>query len=119
MLDRLAASDYDGALRAADGMLRSDPQDCEAIQCRELCRNELRKLYLARLGDPMSTPRLIVGAAGLRALDVDLRAGLVLSLVDGVRPFLEIARSGVVSELDALRILSELLLSGVVTVGSE
>lgn len=116
MLDRLAASDYDGALRAAEGVLRIEPQDGEALQCRELCRNELRRLYFARLGDAKGAPRLVVGAAGLCAVDVDLRAGLVLSRVDGVATILEIARSGVVPELDALRILSELLLSGVLAI---
>ncbi len=114
MLDRLAASDYDGALRAAECVLRATPDDVEALQCRDLCRSELRLLYVARLGDLARVPALVAGGALLRVVDVDLRAGLVVARVDGRTSLAEIARHGVVPELEALRILSELVLSGVI-----
>jgi hypothetical protein len=115
MLERLAASDHDGALRAAEALLRHDPGCMDAVQCREMSRAELRKIYVARLGDTARVPRIAVGAAALRAIDVDVRTGLVLSRVDGKSTIDAVSISAVVTQLDSLRILSELYLSGIIT----
>src|SRR5258708_24393665 len=50
MLERLAASDYSGALMAAETLLVHQPLHGDALDCAQMARSELRKLYVARLG---------------------------------------------------------------------
>ena len=114
MMERLAVSDYDGALRAANAVMRDSPDDEDAIQCREMARAELRKLYEARLGGSDRVPRMVARAPVLRTLDVGVGAGLIVACVDGIASVGQIAESGVLPQLEALRILSELYLSGAI-----
>jgi hypothetical protein len=54
--------------------------------------------------------RIAIGAEGLLALSLDFRAGILLSCVDGLASLGEIVEDCGLSQLDALRVLSELFL---------
>jgi len=114
MLDRLSHGDYPGALLTADAILYRDPSHRDAAQTRAMCRSELRKLYVARLGPLDRVPHVATGAGDLLRLQLDYRAGFVLSRVDGLSTLDEIATLDGGSSFTALRLLSELYLHRVI-----
>lgn len=114
MLERLAASDYAGALTAAEALLRSRPTDADALDCAQMCRAELERVFVSRLGSLDRVPRLAIDARDVETLGLDLRAAAVLACVDGAASLGEIVRSSPEAAFDVLRILSELFLRRVV-----
>ena len=111
--NRAAAGDAWGALLAGQAVLERDPAQIEAFGMVDRCRRELEALYQARLASLGRVPRVAArgpAAAGL----LDPLAGLVLAQVNGEQTLDQIAGSGIVARLDALRVLSELWLRGVI-----
>jgi hypothetical protein len=109
MNDRVSLGDYTGALEIAEKLLEVDPED-EAIKVvAESCRGILKQMYTARIGPLDRVPLVMVARDQLRWLSIDHRAGFVLSLVDGVSSLEMILDVSGMPELDALRILSELV----------
>ena len=82
MLERLAASDYSGALMAADALLLHHPLHGDALECAQIARSELRRLYVARLGSLDRVPHVTVGLQGLSTLSLDFGAGFLVSRID-------------------------------------
>jgi hypothetical protein len=113
MFGRLAVGDYAGALMAADALLSRRPRDADALDCAEMSRTELQKLYESRLGALDRVPRIVMTPAGIAALTLDIFAGFLLSRVDGHSTLHEIAFAHGMSPDHALRVLSELYLQGV------
>jgi hypothetical protein len=110
VIERLAAGDYAGVLMAAEMLLVHHPRHADALAAAQMSRSELRKLYIARLGSLDRVARVAIGAEGLLALSLDFRAGILLSCVDGLASLGEIVEDCGLSQLDALRVLSELFL---------
>jgi hypothetical protein len=115
MLERLAASDYAGTIMAAEAMLVHHPLHRDALDCAEMARSELHKLYVARLGSLEWVPHIAVGLQGLLALSLDVRAGFLLSRIDKRASLAQIVDGCGLPALEALRILSELYLQRVIT----
>jgi hypothetical protein len=113
MLERLAAADYAGTLIAAEALLVCHPLNGDVLDCAEMARSELRKIYLARLGSLDRIPHVAMGTQGLLTLSLDFRAGFLLSRVDKQTSLAEIVDRCGLAKLDALRILSELYLQRV------
>jgi hypothetical protein len=109
MHDRVSLGDYTGALDIAEKLLLVDPNNAEANQCAEACRGVLKQMYTARIGALDRVPMVMVPRDQLRWLTIDHRAGFVLSLIDGVSSLEMILDVSGMPELDALRILSELV----------
>jgi hypothetical protein len=109
MHDRVSLGDYTGALDIAEKLLVLDPDNAEANQCAEACRGVLKQMYTARIGALDRVPMVMVPRDQLRWLTIDHRAGFVLSLIDGVSSLEMILDVSGMPELDALRILSELV----------
>jgi hypothetical protein len=120
MFDRLAAGDYGGASLAADALLEYRPRDQDALDCAQIARSELRKVYTARLGSLDRVPHVAMGPEAIFSLQaLDFRAGFLLSRVDGETPLFDIVESGSIPSLEALRILSELYLRRVIAFDTE
>jgi hypothetical protein len=115
MLERLAAGDYRGALMAAEALLRRLPRDADALDCAEMSRTELRKLYEERLGALDRAPSIAMAPAAIAALTLDVFTGFLLSRIDGSTTLHEIAFARGMVPDRALRALSELYLQGVIT----
>ena len=109
MTDRVSLGDYTGALDIAEKLLMLDPDNDAARTCAESCRGVLRQMYTARIGQLDRVPMVMVPRDQLRWLSIDHRAGFVLSLIDGVSSLEMILDVTGMPELDALRILSELV----------
>jgi hypothetical protein len=119
MLERLAASDYPGALAAAEAILLHHPLHSDAIDCAQIARSELRKLYVARIGSLDHVPHITVGWQGLSTLSLDFRAGFLLSRIDTRSTLRQIVDASGIPELDALRIFSELYLQQIIAMSEE
>jgi hypothetical protein len=115
MMDRLAASDYAGALLASEALLRLRPRDADALDCAEMSRTELRKIYESRLGSLDRTPGIAMLPGEIALLPLDAFAGFVLSRVDGTATLQDIAYASGVASDQTLRVLSELYLRGVIS----
>ncbi|HEY1690897.1 MAG TPA: hypothetical protein VGG39_01970 [Polyangiaceae bacterium] len=115
MLERLAAGDYEGASLAAEALLEYRPRDQDALDCAQIAKSELRKVYAARLGSLDRVPHVAMGPDAIFSLQaLDFRAGYLLSRVDGLASISAIIESGSLPSLEALRILSELFLRRVI-----
>jgi hypothetical protein len=105
MIERLAASDYAGALTAAEALLVCHPLHADALDCADIARSELRKLYVARLGSLDRIPHVAMATQGLLGLSLDFRAGVLLSRVDRCARLGDIVDACGLPKLDALRFL--------------
>jgi hypothetical protein len=112
--DRFDAGDFSGALIVAEGILSEDPDNADALGYAEHCRDVLKNMYLSRLGGLTRVPMVAVSSDQLRWLSLDHRAGFLLSLVDGRSNFDEILDMCGMSDLEALRLLVQLLQQGVI-----
>ena len=119
MLEMLMRSDYEGARIAAEGVLRADARNADALQCADMAASELRKLYQARIGPLTQIPRPVRPREGVQPPFIDARSRVLLGSMDGRRTVLRVVDSGLRAPLDALRIVSELVLAGVVVLGTE
>jgi hypothetical protein len=109
MRERYSLGDYSGALVVAESILEDDPQHAEALKCEASCRQVLEQMYTTRIGPLERVPFVAVPQEQLRWLNLDHRAGFVLSHVDGNCSLEQILDVSGMPPLDALRILFELL----------
>jgi len=110
------AGNYSSALVLAESVLASSPDHAEARRCAESCRQMLGKKYLTRLGGRDNIPRVIMSAEEMRVLSLDHRAGFLLSFVDGSMSIDEVLDVSSMPELDALRMMFELRMEGVIEI---
>lgn len=109
MRERFSLGDYSGALVVAESILEEEPNDPEALKCSESCRRVLEQMYTTRIGSLDRVPFIAVPQEQLRWLNIDHRAGFVLSHVDGNCSLEQILDVSGMPTLDTLRILYELL----------
>ncbi|XXT22901.1 hypothetical protein WME94_15250 [Sorangium sp. So ce429] len=114
MQHRFDQGDFGGALVLAEGLLEENPKDWMARQYADSCVETLRQMYQSRLGDGSRVLRLAVSPDQLRSLNLDHRAGFLLSCIDGYSSIDEILDVSGMQTLEALRILYELVQEGVV-----
>lgn len=109
MRERFSLGDYSGALVVAESILEDDPAHLEAQRCVDNCRQVLEQMYTTRIGSLERVPFVAVPHEQLRWLNIDHRAGFVLSHIDGNCSLEQILDVSGMPTLDALRILYELV----------
>jgi hypothetical protein len=114
--DRFDVGDFTGALVLAEGILEHDTENADALLYAEHCRDVLKQMYLSRLGGVRRVPQVAMGPDELRWLALDHRAGFLLSLVDGRCTIDEVLDMSGMPDLDALRVLMQLLQQNVIKV---
>jgi hypothetical protein len=117
MRDRFAVGDFTGSLASAEAVLRDQPEHAEASRSADECRRVLRQMYLSRLGGPELVPTAAMHSDQMRWLSLDHHSGFLLSLIDGRCTIEELIDMSGMPELDALRILVELLDQTVIRIG--
>jgi len=110
MIERLAASDYTAVVMAAEALLEHQPSHEDALDCAQIARSELAKVYRARLGSMARVPRVVMSPEGLVALSLGFGEGFLLSRIDGKATVSGIIEGCGLPRLEALRVLSELFL---------
>jgi hypothetical protein len=114
MKERFSLGDYSGALVVAEALLDDDPEHAEALKCAAACQKVLEQMYTTRIGPLDRVPFVAVPTEQLRWLNLDHRAGFVLSHIDGQCSLEQILDVSGMPTLDALRILFELVQQRVV-----
>jgi DNA-nicking Smr family endonuclease len=71
-------------------------------------------MYLSRLGGARRVPRLAIPTEQVKWLSLDHRTGFLLSLCDGKSPLDDILDVSGMPQLEALRLLFELLQQSVI-----
>lgn len=107
--ERYALGDFSGALTIAEALLEDQPTNTDVQRYADSCREVLQQMYLARLGALHQVPYVAVPAEQLRWLTLDHRAGFLLSHVDGVSTLEEILDISGMPQLEAMRLIYELL----------
>ncbi len=115
MHERFDLGDFAGALNTAETILEVDPDDRDATHIAEVCRAKLRAIYVGRLGSLEQVPVLAVSPAEFRWLNLDHRAGFLLSLIDGVSTLEDIVDVSAMPQLEALRTLYQLNTQQIIT----
>ncbi len=115
--DLYAVGDFTGALRSAEARLAADPDDAEASRYAARCRDVLTQMYLSRLGDLRRPVRLLVPPSKLKWLSIDHKAGFVISLIDGTSSVEDVLDLCAMPNVEAMRIMVELLEKEVVAFG--
>jgi hypothetical protein len=118
MKDRYAMGDFTGALEIAETLLLADSADLEAQRYATSCRDVLMQMYLSRLGGLDQVINVVLPPEELRWLNLDHRAGFLLSLVDGASTIEEVLDISGMPRLDALRILATLREQRAILLGS-
>jgi len=114
--DRFDVGDFTGALVLAEGILELDTENADALLYAEHCRDVLKQMYLSRIGGVRRVPQVAMSAEELRWLALDHRGGFLLSLVDGRCSVDEILDMSGMADLDALRVLMQLLQQNVIKI---
>jgi len=118
MKDRYAMGDFTSALEIAETLLASDSADLEAQRYATSCRDVLTQMYLSRLGGLDQIINVVLPPEELRWLNLDHRAGFLLSLVDGASSIEELLDISGMPRLDALKILATLREQRAILLGS-
>jgi len=114
--DRFDVGDFTGALVLAEGILELDTENADALLYAEHCRDVLKQMYLSRIGGVRRVPQVAMSPEELRWLALDHRGGFLLSLVDGRCSVDEILDMSGMTDLDALRVLMQLLQQNVIKI---
>jgi hypothetical protein len=114
MRECFALGDYADALTMADLILAAKPDNLLAREFRTNCRAALEDVYTFRLGPLDRLPMVVTlpETTGTRA--VDQRTRFLLSLIDGGSTLEAIVDMCGLPRLDALRVLHDLVLRGIV-----
>jgi hypothetical protein len=110
--------DYEGALeliRKAEATV-TGPPPAGLVELKHGCEGMLLKMSEARIGPLSLVPKLMIKTGDLVWLNLDHRAGFVLSQVDGRVSFEEIFALSGMDRLDTARILAQLLRDQVIGV---
>ncbi len=114
--DLYGLNDFEGALQLISKAEAQGQDDARLRQLREQCEAQLLKLYEARLGDLQQTPRTKVHSSELVWLNLDHRAGFVLSLVDGRVSYDELFALSGMPKLETARVVAQLIRDGIIGV---
>ncbi|MBN1654119.1 MAG: hypothetical protein JXA30_10110 [Deltaproteobacteria bacterium] len=114
MEELFSLGEFTGALRIAELVLGSRPDDKQALLCAENSRLRLEQQYRSKIGPLSQVPELDLGDAEIRWLGLDHRAGFVLSRIDGRSTVEELVDICGMSRLEFFKTLIELLNRGAI-----
>lgn len=112
--DLLQLDDFSGAIELLDKILDTWPDNQEAFRMREEAARELVAMYRSKIGALSQIPRVRMAADEIIWLNLDHRAGFLLSLIDGRTSYDEIISVCGLTEIEALRLFAQLLQEGVI-----
>jgi hypothetical protein len=100
-----------------DKVLEQEPEHPQASRMRGEAERELLSMLSSKLGDLNRTPRIRMSQDEIIWLNLDNRAGFVLSLMDGSLSLDEILSICGLPQLEGMRILVQLLQDKVIEIG--
>ena len=107
--DLLALGDVSSAVELLGKAEQLAPGDARLASARERCGRVQQAALEAKLGNLKRVPTLKLRMAELMKLNLDPRAGFLLSRIDGSLSFEALFSVSGMSRLDTLRVLAQLL----------
>lgn len=107
--DRFQLHDFDGAIELADQLPLGSPGYEEARNLIAEARAQLLKMYESKVGNFLSVPKVLVSSEEMIWLNLNHRAGFILSQIDGQVSYEDIVSLSGMPRLDTVRILAELI----------
>ena len=101
--------DFQGLLEALDGYEADDARQSEVRNMVAESRANLLRMYEAKIGSLDQVPRVRVSSEEIIWLNLNHRAGFILSQVDGTVTYEDLVSLSGMPRLDTVRILTELL----------
>lgn len=105
---------YSGALKLAEHILRTEPEDTVAKRIRDNSKETLLHMYEAKFGSFERTPRLAIDTHEVIWHKLDPPTGFVLSRIDGTVTFEDIIDICGLGRYETCRILNHLLQEGII-----
>lgn len=112
--DRFQLHDFDGALELLERIPSSAPEHEAALDMLAQTRRHLEQAYTSKIGPLEAAPRVLLPPEELIWLNLNHRAGFLLSQVDGNVSYEDLISLSGMPRLDTLRILCSLLQEGVI-----
>lgn len=107
--DLLDLDDYSGAMAAVEKVLALDPSNATAQELKVRCEQTLLAMYESKLGDLTRAPTLRLKPDEVVWLNLDHRAGFLLSMIDGQICLEDLFTLSSMSRLETARILLQLV----------
>lgn len=108
------AGEFRSALDVVKALLSQVP-DAEALQLQSVLEGELERVERERIGSLSQVPRLIVNLSSLSELQLDHRAGFLLSQVDGMLCYEDIIDMSSMTRLETMTLLADLQDQGIIS----
>lgn len=105
---------YSGALKLAEHILRTEPEDTVAQRVRDNSKETLLQMYEAKFGSFERTPRLAIDTHEVIWRKLDPSTGFVLSRIDGTVTFEDIIDICGLGRFETCRLLNHLLQEGII-----
>lgn len=115
--DLFGLGDFSGSLEVVERILVIAPNHPTALDYLAKNRKTLTHLYESKLGSVGAKPRIVLRPDEILWLNIDHRAGFVLSQIDGAVTVDELYMLSGMSRMETARILAELLEDGVIAIG--
>lgn len=112
---RLALDDFDGALELLEVIPKEASVGEEAYRMARHATERLEQQYASQLGGFDSFPRVTLPADEIIWLNLNHRAGFILSQIDGRVSYEDLVALSGMPRLDTLRILCSLMQEGVIS----
>ena len=107
--DRFGLHDFDGVLDRIE-QLPADMQQSEEVRNLEAeARRNLLKMYESKIGDFEQTPRVLISDEEVIWLNLNHRAGFILSQIDGAVTYEDLVALSGMPRLDTVRIVADLI----------
>ncbi len=113
--DLLSLGDFSGSLEMIEKILKLDPEHAEARDYLAQNESTLVAMYESKLGPLGKVPRLAIKPEEIMWLNLDHRAGFLLSQIDGTVDYENLFALSGLPRLDTARILAALLADEVIS----
>jgi hypothetical protein len=112
--DLFQLHDFGGAIDSLERLVELVPNHAEGRTLLAQCRSHLTRMLESKIGDLERVPRLLISSEEVIWLNLNHRAGFILSQIDGAVSYDDIIALSGMPRLDTLRILVELLQNRVI-----
>ncbi len=107
--DRFGLHDFDGVLECIEALPPELQQGEEARNLVAEARRNLLRMYESKIGDFERVPRVTISDEEIIWLNLNHRAGFILSQIDGMVTFEDLVSLSGMPRLDTVRILADLI----------
>lgn len=107
--DRFQLHDFNGALEYLEQIPPDAPETEVATSLAASARQNLLKMYESKIGDFDHAPRVLISGEEVIWLNLNHRAGFILSQIDGAVTYEDLIALSGMPRLDTVRIIADLL----------